>query len=62
MNHYHVPTYGSTSKAGPANGLCRCANHIAFDLKRAGQAPDCQMQCYMCWRADVLRARLAKAG
>jgi hypothetical protein len=60
MTHYHA--FGEQadggSKAGPANGVCRCEAHIAPPLKATRQRPECDLECYMCERARVLIVRL----
>ena len=61
MAHYHV--FGERADGGngrgPANGCCRCENHIAPKLKAARQRPDCTGVCYMCERFQILLKRRA---
>lgn len=63
MTHFHAfgeKADGGNGK-GPANGCCRCALHIAPNLKATRARPNCELPCYMCARVEVLKAKLGIA-
>jgi hypothetical protein len=63
-NHFHAQ--GDTVLDGykpiknKPNSACRCAEHIARPLKATRAVESCELECWMCQQARVIRERLAK--
>lgn len=58
MAHFHAmgdaEDMAPKKMRGPANGACRCDDHIAAPLKATRQRPVCELPCYLCQRFGLL--------